>query len=72
VAIKKQRGTVVCHQVTDADCTVSLHQTGPNRFNVLYGLQVKEGLNYNQAAMEYGSCIMHSLTCAGRIDKRKR
>lgn len=56
------------HAVTDLDCAVTLHQTGKDRFTVTYGLQVREGLTYGEAAKEYGECIMHSAACAGKLD----
>jgi hypothetical protein len=55
------------HEVTDLDYPVKLEQTGLDRFTVTYGLQVRAGLDYAEAAKEYGKCILHSATCAGRI-----
>lgn len=57
----------VIHKVANLNHPVVLEQAGQNSFNVVYGNQIKTGLNYAQAAMEYGSCIMHSAVCAGRI-----
>lgn len=51
---------------------VSLIQTGLDRFTVVYGKQATVGLSYAQAADEYGSCVMHALACAGRLDNRTR
>jgi hypothetical protein len=33
----------------------------------VYGLQVKTGLGYAEAGCEFGLCVMHSATCAGKI-----
>lgn len=63
----------VCHVTTFIDqFDVTLIQTGIDRFTVTYGKQVKERLNYAQAAMEYGSCIMHALACDGKLDNREK
>jgi len=36
-------------------------------FTVTYGQQVKPDLSYNSAAKELGACLMHALTCDGRL-----
>jgi roadblock/LC7 domain-containing protein len=46
---------------------IQLIQNGANSFTVIYGKQIKRGLNYGQAATEYGACVMHALTCDGKI-----
>lgn len=51
---------------------VSLIQTGLDRFTVVYGKQEIADLSYAQVADEYGSCVMHALACAGRLDNRDR
>ena len=55
------------HVVTDLDHQVQLLQVGKDNFTVVYGLQVKRQLSYKEAALEYGACIMHSATCAGKL-----
>lgn len=53
----------------DYDYQVQLWQGGnPKRYAVTYGCQYAEGLNYAQAAAEFGQCLMHSLVCAGALD----
>lgn len=64
--------TRICHEVTDLDSPVQLAQTGIDRFTVTYGKQIKTGLTYNEAASEYGACIMHSAACAGKLDNREK
>lgn len=59
-----------CHRIEDLG--VRLIQTGKDRFTVVYGKQVKQGLSYGEAAAEYGACIMHSLACDGMLDNRER
>lgn len=49
------------------DLSICLLQQSRHRFAVVYGLQVKTGLRYAQAAAEYGECVMHSLACRGKI-----
>lgn len=51
---------------------VRLIQTGIDSFTVAYGQQIKRRLNYGQAALEFGACVMHSAACAGRLDNRER
>jgi hypothetical protein len=51
---------------------VKVIQTGIDRFTVQYGLQVKKGLNYGQAAREFGECVFHALACDGLLDNRER
>ena len=62
----------LCHETTGLAFPVKLEQTGIDRFTVTYGKQIKRGLNYGQAASEYGGCIMHALACDGRLDNRKK
>lgn len=47
---------------------VKVVQTGVDRFTVSYGLQVKPGLNYVEAAHEFGECVFHALACNGVLD----
>lgn len=51
---------------------ISLEQNGKDSFNVIYGKQVKERLDYGEAAMELGSCIMHALACDDKLDGREK
>lgn len=47
---------------------VALIQNGPDKFTVTYGLSVKKNLRYEQAAKEFGACVMHALACDGLLD----
>ena len=47
---------------------VSLEQSTSGRFTVRYGLQVKRGLDYSDAAKEFGLCVFHALACSGELD----
>lgn len=47
---------------------VSLRKDKKHLFAVQYGKQHKYNLTETEAAHEYGECIMHALTCAGRLD----
>jgi len=51
---------------------IELQQTGFDRFTVVYGLQVKTGMNYAQAALELGECVMHMQACEGLLDNCTR
>lgn len=48
--------------------SVTLFQDGPTNFRVQYGEHTRRGLGVMQAAHELGECILHALTCEGRID----
>jgi hypothetical protein len=58
----------VCDQRDDLAFPLRLTQSGPDSFAVIYGQEVHAGLNYTEAAQQYGSCLMHALTCSGGID----
>jgi hypothetical protein len=59
----------LCHEGLPRVC---LLQNGKDSFTVKYGLQVKTGLTYGQAAVEYGACLMHALACDGLLDNRMK
>jgi len=54
---------------TDGDYPVQIIATGVNRFNVVYGADIRTGLNWLEAAHEFGECVFHSLECAGKVDR---
>jgi len=57
-----------CYETKISGWPIKLEQRGENgRFRVTYGLQVKEGLRYADAAAELGACIMHALACEGKL-----
>lgn len=41
---------------------------GDGPFEVHYGQQTKRGLTYVKAAHKLGECLLHALSCAGRLD----
>ena len=58
-----------CYVVTvHGQCSVSLHQTGKDQFEVIYGKQVDSNLTYEAAAARFGAAIMHALARNGLID----
>jgi hypothetical protein len=69
---KKTMPKKTCHKVEIGGLPIKLEQTGIDRFTVTYWKQVKSGLNYAQAAAEYGECIMHALACNGDLDNRDK
>ena len=56
------------HETTIAGYKISIlrSKTG-KRFTVLYGKQQFGNLSYAQAAQEFGLCVMHALTCEGKV-----
>lgn len=62
----------LCHSTPGLAFPITLHQTGIDRFTVTYGVSVKSGLTYGQAALEYGAAIMHALSCEDIVDNRER
>lgn len=62
----------LCLSIKDLAFPVQLHQQSLNRFTVVYGQQMAKDLPYTEAALELGSCIMHSLSCEGKLDDRER
>ncbi len=63
----------ICHEtIIVQQWPVRLIQNGVDSFTVTYGKQTKSKLNYAQAALEYGACIMHALACEGKLDNRDK
>jgi hypothetical protein len=58
--------------IFNAPATVILYQNGIDSFAVRYGLQLKTGLSYAQAASEFGACVMHACACDSKLDNRTR
>jgi hypothetical protein len=56
-----------CDERNDLPYPLALIQNGRNRFTVRYGLQIKRGLTYSEAAKEYGACLMHALALQGKL-----
>ena len=50
------------------DNEVRLYQDTDASFTVIYGLQCTTRLSYADACKEFGVCVFHSLTCAGKLD----
>lgn len=57
-----------CLSLTDIAFPIKLEQAANGRFRVTYGLQVKAGLGYVDAAKELGECLFHALACDGNLD----
>lgn len=47
------------------DTPVKLEQTSKYKYKVIYGLDISEGLCYNQAVIEFSYCVGHSRECLG-------
>lgn len=65
---KRSKGKLVWKTTIDWD--IALHQRGRDNFTVIYGSQVRDRLDYGEAAAELGECIMHALACEGQLDNR--
>lgn len=61
-----------CIELKDVSFRVKLEQHGPDNFRVTYGKQVTDGMNYRDAALELGACLMHALACDGKLDNRRK
>lgn len=62
----KEKPSTACIELPELQ--IKVEQTAPDRFTVTYFRQVKRGLNYAQAAHEFGECVFHALACAGKLD----
>ena len=51
-----------------AGYAIVLLQNESDNFTVQYGAEVKSNLDYYQAAKSMGFCIMHALSCDGKIN----
>lgn len=58
----------VCLELPDLAFGIRLEQDGPDDFRVVYGKQIDERLNYENAAQRLGEAIMHALACDARLD----
>lgn len=47
---------------------VTVEQNSRGAFRVTYGQQIKTGLDYAEAADEFGKCVFHALACDGALD----
>ena len=47
---------------------IILLQNNHDNFTVQYGAEVESNLDYSQAAKSVGFCIMHALSCDGKIN----
>jgi hypothetical protein len=62
-AIKWPKGKAV------AKCgDVFLIQKSKTVFHVVYGLEVKQAMDYETAAAQFGFSVMHQATCEGLLD----
>lgn len=59
----------LCFELPDAAFPIKLeqHETARGLFRVTYGKQVRDGLNYVDAAHELGECILHALACDSKL-----
>lgn len=55
------------HTEEIAGFKIEIFQTSRSKFTVIYGKQVKTNLTYDEAASEFGQCVLHALACEGKI-----
>lgn len=55
-------------QVTEFDYPVIVKSKNDGTFTIVYGLEKTECKTFNAAAAELGSCILHSMACAGKLE----
>jgi hypothetical protein len=51
-----------------AGYNIVLQQNDCDNFTVQYGAEIESNLDYSQAAKSMGFCIMHALSCDGKIN----
>lgn len=58
-------------RVWSTDGVIELWRANRSRgaYSVVYGLQCRQGLSMAEAIQELGNCLMHHLTCEGRLDR---
>ena len=47
---------------------IVLLQNNHDNFTVQYGAEIESNLDYSQAAKSIGFCVMHALSCDGKLD----
>lgn len=60
----------ICFKLIEGGYPIVLSQQGVDSFTVQYGKQFDRNLSYGEAAKKFGECLMHSLSCEGKIDNR--
>ena len=55
-------------EIEIAGYNIILLQNNHDNFTVQYGAEVEANLDYSQAAKAVGFCIMHALSCDGKIN----
>ena len=55
-------------EIEIAGYNIILLQNNHDNFTVQYGAEVESNLDYSQAAKSVGFCIMHALSCDGKIN----
>ena len=58
-------------EIAIAGFNIVLLQNNHDNFTVQYGAEVESNLDYSQAAKSIGFCIMHALSCDGKINNEE-
>ena len=61
------------YEISESDIAygIKLEQRTNCRFRLTYGVEVRDNLNYGDAADALGRSILHALSCDGKIDNRE-
>ena len=60
-----------CYSLLDLDVHLEQSESKAGLFRVTYGLHVESGLDYVQAAHEFGECVFHALAWESKLDNEK-
>lgn len=58
----------VLHEVTGLPFTLQLVKGPAIKYGVIYGKQVELGLTAEEAGKRFGYCLMHALSCSGKVE----
>jgi hypothetical protein len=63
----------IVFQLTDDQIAygIKLEQRADCTFRLTYGVEVRDHLNYGDAADALGRSMLHALSCDGKIDNRE-
>lgn len=64
----QNQSVVIKGKLIHQEGAVSLIKVRKRSYVVVYGLQVSRVLDYRLAAIEYGNCKFHELSCEGKLD----
>lgn len=57
----------LCFENTELDVKLEQERRS-KRFRVTYGLEVRSGLGYSEAAKQFGQVMFHALACESKLN----